>query len=113
MKVFSALFLASVASLMGVFSSDITVLAQTNRSRCSFNGNSEPCTVNPWANGSGQALNLAVTWLGDGKQSFYAFNNGSVMITEDNGRPTSGAWIRQSGRIIVTSSRGNVTVIPW
>jgi len=62
----------------------------------------------------GNVHNLAVTWLSDGKQSFYAFSTpNNVMITEDNGRPTSGYWYRDGRNLIINSSRGNKTVIPW
>ncbi len=90
-----------------------SALSQSNKSTCSFNAQREACTVNSWANGDGSQLNLAITWLSDGKQTFYAFNRGNVMIIEDNGRRASGSWYREGGNLVVTSSRGNVTVIPW
>ena len=100
-----------------IFSSNtisITSIAQTNKTYCSFNGRSETCTVNPSAGLGGNVHNLAVTWLSDGKQSFYAFSTpNNVMITEDNGRPTSGSWYRDGRNLIINSSRGNKTVIPW
>lgn len=87
--------------------------AQTNRATCSFNGRREACAVNGWANGNGNVANIAVTWLSDGKQTFYAVSTDGVFITEDNGRPTLGNWRREGGRFVINSSRGNTTVIPW
>lgn len=100
-----------------IFSSStlsIASIAQTNKTNCSFNGRSETCTVNPSPGLGGNVHNLAVTWLSDGKQSFYAFStSNNVMITEDNGRPTRGSWYRDGRNLIINSSRGNKTVIPW
>jgi hypothetical protein len=112
MKVFLDSFPATLACCL-LLGNLAPVLSQTNKSTCSFNARKESCTVNPWANGDGSQFNLAITWLSDGKQTFYAFNRGNVMIIEDNGRPTSGNWYREGKNLVVTSSRGNVTVIPW
>ena len=87
--------------------------AQTNRTTCSFNGRREACAVNGWANGNGNVANIAVTWLIDGKQTFYALSTDGVFITEDNGRPSLGSWRREGGGFVINSSRGNTTVIPW
>jgi|LakMenE01Jun11ns_1017448.scaffolds.fasta_scaffold9863026_1 hypothetical protein len=87
--------------------------AQTNRTTCSFNGRREACAVNGWANGNGNVANIAVTWLTDGKQTFYALSTDGVFITEDNGRPSLGSWRREGGGFVINSSRGNTTVIPW
>lgn len=92
---------------------DLPAFGQVNRVSCSFNGRREPCTINRWANGRGDVENLAVTWLSDGKQTFYAFSGGGVQILEDNGRPTSGRWYREGNRYVIHSSRGNITVLPW
>jgi hypothetical protein len=94
----------------------VTILpgyAQTNRTTCSFNGRREACAVNGWADGNGNVANFAVTWLADGKQTFYEVSTDGVSITEDNGRPTLGTWRREGGRFVINSSRGNTTVIPW
>ena len=91
----------------------LSALAQVNRTQCSFNGRREACTINRWANGSGDVENLVVTWLADGKQTFYALSRRGVQILEDNGRPTSGHWSREGNRYVIHSSRGNTTVLPW
>jgi hypothetical protein len=60
-------FLASCAFIGG------TAVAQVNKAVCSFNGGSESCNVNSWADGSGDVANVAVTWLRDGKADFLLF----------------------------------------
>jgi len=87
--------------------------AQTNRTVCSFNGRREACAVNGWADGTGSVANIAVTWLSDGKQTFYEVSTDGALIQEDNGRPTLGSWRREGGSLVINSSRGNTTVIPW
>jgi hypothetical protein len=87
--------------------------SQNNKTTCTFNGRREPCTVNGWADGKGNVANLAVTWLSDGKQTFYAFSTDGVFIAEDNGRPTLGSWRKSGGSFVIKSNRGNTTVIPW
>jgi hypothetical protein len=103
----------TVATIALLASIILPSYAQTNRTTCSFNGRSEGCAVNDWANGNGNVANIAVTWLSDGKQTFYAVSTDEVFITEDNGRPTLGSWRREGGKIVINSSRGNTTVIPW
>lgn len=103
-----------------IFSSNalsIESYAQTNKTNCSFNGRSEACTVQSEVNRD--EYDLAVTWLSNGKKSFYYFHKGNtaVRITDFTGREklliTSGSWYRDGRNLIVNSSRGNKIVIPW
>lgn len=112
MKVFLG-FLPTALVYFSLLGNLSPALSQSNRSTCSFNSQREACTVNSWAGGRGSRWNLVVTWLSDGKQTFYAFNSRGVIIIEDNGRRTAGRWYREGGNLVVTSDRGNVTVIPW
>ena len=88
--------------------------AQTNRTSCSFNGRSEICVVN-WKYYGSSAQIGQVTWLSDGKQSWYiAGFDGGCDITEDNGRKTNCTWSHNGNRTkaIFKSARGNTTIIP-
>lgn len=104
----------SVIALMALLAATaLPVAAQVNRSTCSFNGRHEACAVNRWANGHGDIANIAVTWLSDGKQTFYAISTGRADIVEDNGRTTTGRWARTWTGFVINSARGNTTMIPW
>ncbi len=87
-------------------------MAQVNKGSCSFNGRREQCVVNWNWNGSSERV-AQVTWLSDGKQTFYRTGgDGYCLIVEDNNRKTSCSWSRQGTTIRYVSSRGNVTLIP-
>lgn len=88
-------------------------LAQTYRTTCSFNNKREACTINNWSNGNGNVANFFVTWLSDGKQTYYAVSKDNVVIVEDNRRTSMGRWYRENGKIVINSSGGNTTVLPW
>lgn len=87
--------------------------AQTNSAICRFNGNSERCVVNWRWSGSSEHI-AQVTWLSDGKQTWYRAGGDSrnCLITEDNGRNTNCRWDYMNGKIKFTSARGNITIIP-
>ena len=88
--------------------------AQTNRTACSFNGKTEQCVVN-WKYYGSSAQIAQVTWLSDGKQSWYlAGGDGGCEITEDNSRKTACSWSfgNNTNKAIFKSSRGNTTIIP-
>jgi len=110
----------SIQSIAGLAFASTTLflglkaLAQTNRTTCSFNGRAEKCVVN-WKYYGSSAQIAQVTWLSDGKQSWYlAGFDGGCEITEDNGRKTNCRWSygSNSKKAIFKSSRGNTTVIP-
>jgi len=87
-------------------------LAQANKGTCSFNGNPERCVVNWRWNGSSERV-AQVTWLSDGKQTWYRTGgDGFCLITEDNDRKTNCSWSYSVRNIKFKSSRGNVTTIP-
>ena len=110
----SVRIIVTLAIAGAILISALKAQAQTNRTTCSYNGKTEKCVVN-WKYYGSSAQIAQVTWLSDGKQSWYlAGFDGGCEITEDNGRKTTCSWNygNNTNKAIFKSSRGNTTIIP-
>jgi hypothetical protein len=80
---------------------------------CSRNGRALPCEVSAWQEGRGSVANLAVTWPGEGRQTYYAFYRSRVLILEDSGMPSGGQWYPRGTSVVIQGSWGERTTLPW